>query len=704
MSQAITLQNLVKIEDEKSRVDFLMQDLNEGQRKAAMTIHGPVAAIAGAGSGKTKTLIHRTAHLLVTGVPATSIMLVTFTNQGADEIRERLQEMVGDDAQYITAGTFHSIIYRCILKVYADHPYLQGLGIDMHECTILDESESKQLFDDAIKSMDDDSRAMIEEYNYKKEIMQEMQDARSKGLNAEAYASRKIGYGSPEEVMYRLTFDAWNRYSAFCRAANGIDFDDILVIANHLLMSDPNLGKELAERFSYMMLDEYQDTNPVQMRIMDNIAKHHGNIFVVGDEKQSIYRFRGADISVIIGFQKRYKQATIIDMGINYRSTPNILAAANAVAKHMGQKLTEGNLVAGKKFEGAGHRVSMVEFKNAAEEARLLSNAVRRDMAMGFQGKDIAVLYRSRAVKTLIEQELVRSGIDYRIIGDTSFYQRAEVKNAISMLRMTFRPWDSMAILRFLKHTSFGVSDASAKKSMAKGTTAHSFLQEQATRTRGSKNEPTAIATKVAPLLGAMDGIRQLVAFGEDMAYIREKMEALWEIYLMGRVKKDAEKDSGPLDEAMTNRMQNVGFLFDRFFDEVKQGRKPEEILDELSLLGEAKNKTERDQDHVISLMTIHASKGKEFRSVYLPGMDADTTPGETEEFDDLEEERRTFYVGVTRAMEKLSVSFAREKVKFGTSMKTKASPYLKEMSHELGMPIIKYVQKRSPSSDFSNN
>lgn len=700
MGEAITLQNLISIPDEKSRIEYLMKDLNPQQRHAAMLLNGPVAAIAGAGSGKTKTLIHRTAHLLVSGVPATSIMLVTFTNQGAEEIKKRLQDMVGEDAQYITAGTFHSIIYRAILKPNADHPYLIEQNLDMNECTILDESESKQLLNDVFKSLDKDTKEVIDENGYAKQIEAEIDEARAKGMNPDSYGKKKIGYGDPNEALYRLTYDVWNRYTAACRAANGIDFDDILIVANQLLISDPSVGKELASRYHYLMLDEYQDTNPVQMRIMDAIAKHHGNIFVVGDEKQSIYRFRGADISVIIGFQKRYKDATIVEMGINYRSTPEILEAANCVAEHMGQRVADGILSTGKTVANDRAPVSLVEFSNAYEEARMMANAVRRDMIKGVPGKDIAILYRSRSVKSLIEQELVKSGIDYRVVGDLGFYQRAEVKNAIAMLRMTFRPWDSMAILRVLKSTAFGVSDASAKKAMAKGLTAYAYLKEQSERTRGAKKEPTAVSLKLKPLLGAMGAIRELVAYGEDMEYIRKGVQKVWEIYFFNRVKRDAENDGGALDEAVERRMQNVYLLLDRFFSELEEGRKPEDILDELTLLGDMKNTTEREQENIVSLMTIHASKGMEFKNVYIPGMDIDTTPGEKEDIDpdDLEEERRIFYVGITRAMEKLSISYAREKVKFGMKVKTTASPYLKELCQGMNKPLFKYRPKAQTS------
>lgn len=697
MSNEITLQALMAIPDEDQRIEHLMAPLNKGQRAAAIQLEGPMQAVAGAGSGKTKTLIHRCAHMLLKGIPATSIMLVTFTNKGADEIKNRLAAMVGPDAEYITAGTFHSIIYRCMLKPFADHAYLESIGLDMNECTILDEQESKGLMDEAIKGLDEDSRKLMEENSWDKDVDAEMSWARAQGLSSETYARKRLGIGDPNELLYRLTVDVWNNYSALCRAANGIDFDDIMVVAMHLLQKDPTLGKELATKFRYIMLDEYQDTNPVQMTIMDIICKHHENVFVVGDEKQSIYRFRGSDIKVTTGFKDRFPNTKIIELDTNYRSTYNILKAANCIARNMTLKVTDGQLKVGKNFNGDGQPVRIVEFKTDREEARMLAEAIKRDINQGVLGKDIAILYRSRLVKAALEQELVRRGIDYRIVGDIGFYQRAEVRNGIAMLRMTFRPWDSMAILRILKNTSFGVSDASAKKAMSKGQTPNAYLTELAGKTRG-KDGPTAVAQKVAPLIGAMQAIRRLVAYGEESSYIRASMERLWETYLMPGVKKAAEKDAGSLDSAMENRMQNVTFLFDRFFAELEGGRKPEDILDELSLLGEGKNQTERDQSNTISMMTIHASKGMEFPYVYIPGLDADTTPGESEDFDDIEEERRALYVGSTRAMLKLTLTYAVEKVKWGSRMRTCISPFLKELSVGDNIKVLKY---EAPASNY---
>lgn len=698
MAQAITLKDIVALDSEEDRIELLMQGLNERQRQCAMTLNGAVAAIAGPGAGKTKTLIVRTAHLLIKEVPATSIMLVTFTNKGSDEIKERLETMVGDVAQYITAGTFHSIIYKVILKANANHPYLESIGIDFNECTIFDESESSSLFEEAIKQLDKDTQEMIDEKRWVKKIEEQMAAARAKGHTAETYAREMIGFGDPSDVLYRVTKDAWDQYTLLCRSANGIDFDDILVVANQLMMRDPRLGQELAERYRYMMLDEYQDTNPVQMRIMDQIAKHHENILVVGDEKQSIYGFRGADIQVILTFMQRYRKAVKIDMNINYRSTPAILKAANVVAARMNQKLSDGAVYKDHDQYPEGAPVSIVAFESDKQEADVIARGIKRDLANGIPGKEIAILYHSRQAKPAIEQALVQNAINYTVVGDIGFYQRAEVKNAIAMLRFTFRPWDSMAACRLLKCTSFGVSDKSAKKAMAQGKTAHAYLVELAAKTN-AKKEPTAVALKLAPLLDSMLSIRKLVAYGEHVDYVRSGVERLWETYLGPGVRRvAAQKDNVPLDDAIANALQNVAFLLDRFFRELEEGRKPEDILEELSMLGDMSRQTEADQLQTIRIMTIHASKGMEMEHVYLPALDKDTTPGEKEMDNDvLEEKRRVLYVGMTRAKHKLVMSYAKTKRKFGQLIVTEISPYLKEVHMGLGKTPFNY---KAPQQD----
>lgn len=706
MSLPITLANIRNLTDKEAQIELLLSGMNDAQRKAVLVKEGPWAVIAGAGSGKTTVLTRRTCLLLHEGIPATQLMLVTFTNKGAAEIVERLQVMVGEEAQHIAAGTFHSLIFRHILKANFEHPYLLGTNLNMAECVILDESEADTIFNEAIKSLDPQSQELIDELGFAKLIKAEMAAARARGLTPEMYGREKIGFGDVNEVAYRLTVDVWNHYNALCRAANGIDFDDIMVTALSLMKKDPTVGQELAQKFRHIMLDEYQDTNPVQDEIIVEIAKHHRNLFVVGDDKQAIYGFRGSDNRIILGFAKRWN-ANVIELDFNYRSTAPILEAANCVARHMNEKATDGQLQKGKKYTGTPPKVSIVEFKTAQEEAEMLAQAIKRDMSRGVKGKDIAVLYRKRATKVLIEAELVKQGVDYQIVGDVGFYQRAEVKNAIALLRMTFRPWDHMAILRVLENTSFGVSSSSAKKAIAKEKiSAHAYLTSLATKTRGTKGELSAVAQKVAPLQESMQLIRQLVAVKEDSEYIHQSVFRLWDCYMGAKLKKAAAKDKGAVDEAAETRMTNVKMLFDRFFAELEQGKKPEDILEELSMLIDRKQKTERELEKMVVLATLHASKGLEFPHVYLPGMDEDNTPGLGGErqpgYEEVEEERRLTYVGITRAMNKLGISYAKYKVKFGKPAYTKASPFVLELSRGTNNPIFKYPGSTMSGPSYS--
>ncbi|MHD0644583.1 ATP-dependent helicase [Pseudomonas aeruginosa] len=687
----------------EEKQEALLDGLNPLQRAVALAIHGPVQAVAGAGAGKTKTFIVRCALMILSGIPAANIMMVTFTNKGAQEIKNRLEAMIGPDAQHVVTGTFHSVIFRNILKAYPEHPYLvNDLSLKMSECVILDEDESKSLFEDAIKLLDEPTAKMLNENSWKPRIKEEMNWARAHGMDVTRYEREKIGYGSKEDVLFRVTADVWRHYTRLCRASNGIDFDDILVVAKNLLQKDPTVAHELSQRYRYIQLDEYQDTNPVQAKIMDEIAKYHKNIFNVGDDKQSIYGFRNADITVITGFKDRYKDAKLMELNINYRSTPAILQAANVVATCMNQRITDGQLLTGRnpnEFAGQGEQVKLVSFENYEQEAEMIAAGIKRDVGKGVKGKDIAVIYRSRSVKQSLEKYLVKMGIDYEVVGDISFWQRAEVKDAIALLRMTYRPWDSRAVLRVVKNTTMGLSDNAVKKGMVEERmTASAFLEATAKKTKAD-GTPTTAAGKVGYLVESLRRIRQLDALGEDSEYIRKSIERIWETYLLPGVRKSADKAAEDADgeNELENKMLNVTFLFDRFFEEIKNGRKAEDVLDEIAMLGEAKNTTLRDSENTVKLMTIHASKGLEFSHVYLMGMDAETTPGNTEEFDELEEERRLFYVGITRAINYLAISYPRIKHMHNAYDKpTKASPWLVELAKGLGREIHRYQKPQA--------
>ena len=333
LPEAMPLPVLSKTAEEiKKILDELNGDLNEAQREAAEAIYGPVIIIAGAGTGKTKTLTHRVATMLLMGIHPANIMLVTFTNKAAEEIRERIEKMVGENAQYITAGTFHSTIFRNILKKYPESRYLRSIGVSMEECVNIDPDEAEKLVDDAISQLSDEDKAQIEENEWKRSHFEkEMSAARANALDVNDYrASNSIG--SDNEVLRRITATVWQAYNRLCREVNGIDFDDILLFADKMLKAEPKIAEDLGERFKYIMLDEYQDTNKVQMGIMDSIAKIHKNICVVGDEKQSIYGFREADIKIILSFKDRYNEAKTVNMNKNYRSYPEIIRYSNACA------------------------------------------------------------------------------------------------------------------------------------------------------------------------------------------------------------------------------------------------------------------------------------------------------------------------------------------------------------------------------------
>ncbi|MBB4861375.1 DNA helicase-2/ATP-dependent DNA helicase PcrA [Pseudomonas nitritireducens] len=689
-----THEKLLQLPEEERRA-YLLSDLNPEQYEAATTIEGAVLNLAPPGGGKTKTMTSRAANMLLSGILPSNLLMMTFTNEGAAELKTRLENMVGPNAQHITAGTFHSIIFRHILQNYADHEYLKSIDLNMAECVILDDKESKTLFDEAIKSLDETSQELLKESDWAKRIPKEMAAARAHGKDVERFKQDMLGNGDENEMLYRITVDVWRAYTKLCRDAGGIDFDDILVVAKNLLQKDPNVSFELAQKWKYIMLDEYQDTNPVQMKIVDEIAQHHGNLYAVGDDKQSIYGFRGSDIEVIMGFIRRYPHAKLIEMNRNYRSTPNILAAANALAACMTRKLGEGFMVPGdeKRWRDTqGQEVAMVSFERQQDEAEVVVAAIKRDIARGQKPKDIAILYRSRTCKDDIEKELVKQGVEYRISGDISFFQRAEVKNVVALLRTTYRPWDSMAVLRVLDNTSFGVSGMAAKKAMKpkageKGRTAMAYLEECATKVRADKT-PTAVAEKVGPFIKSMRSIRQLAALGEDVEYLRGAFERLWQYYMLPNLKRAASKDDDAIDSAVESRMLNVQHLLDRFYGEVEKGRKPEDILDELSLLGEATRDNSANPDESIQLMTMHASKGKEFPHVYVVGFDRDSTPGEEPSEEDMEEERRIAFVGITRAMEKLVMTYPKLKYKHGGEVKTTASPWAIEIAEGTGKPI----------------
>jgi len=689
-------------------LDRINAPLNPEQKMAAETLNGPVMVIASAGAGKTKTLIHRVASMIVSGISPKDIMVVTFTNKAASEIKERLEEMpeIGLNSQFICAGTFHSIILREIIKEFPDSKFLNAVGINVAELTPFDDKDASSLLKQAVELLPEVDKEIVSDNEWRTSYFEkEMSLHRAMGHDVKDYVYDNT-VGSDKEEFKRITAQVWQNYNRLCREANGIDFDDILLMADKMLRAEPEIGRVLSEKFKYMMLDEYQDTNKVQQSIMDSIAKHHQNICTVGDEKQSIYGFRGADINVIMGFKTRYSNANIIGLSRNYRSYNAIIQFANACADAMGQRLNDGQMINERQVTEApdvaarrkSNLATMIEFQTAEQEADTITRGIIRDLRMGVKGEQIAVLYRNKNMKTLLEKKLVETHTPYELVGDTSFYQKAEVKDMVALIRFVFHPYDSMAGLRVLGATKFGVSSKKAKEAMAKdGLNVHEFLRQKSQERMKSKrkNDPDfelkAYAKKLQPFLGLCKELKDAAYYQDSPKFISEVIAQVWDIYLKPSLELKAKRaTSGEMSDNMEGRIQNVQFVLEKFAASLEKGMTIDEVIEDLVFMVESNPELDRNKDAKVKLMTLHASKGLEFENVYMIGMDEHTMLGEDPSEDDIEESRRIAYVGITRAMKKLAISYSKEKRQFGEEMYVQGCRFLEEIEDRLN--VKRYV------------
>jgi len=668
--------------ESNNKLAQLLEGKNPAQQQAITATNGPVMIVAGAGSGKTTVLINRTANLLNSGVSPSGIMLITFTNKAASEIKDRLRENVGEKADFINVGTFHSMFIEQILKKYKEHDFFKEYGVDMERFSIIDDKDSEKLYKDAFDMLPTSIRQEIDGGDYSmSDLTSEISKNKAMGMDNRDYM-RTI---APKDKKFKFKQAAsllWNGYKELCVDLDGFDFDDILVVCNKLLESDKKVAIELASKFKYIMVDEYQDTNGVQMSVTDSIAMHHNNICVVGDEKQSIYAFRGSDIRVILGFEKRYRDVQKINMAMNYRSQKNIITVSNAVADAMGERLTDGQLESMSKIQES--TVKLVKFGDDTTEAVNIVKAVQRDLAKGIPGKEIAIIYRNKALKTEIENQLVSKQVPYQLIGDTSFYQKTEVKDAIAMIRFAFRPWDSMAGLRLLGCTNFGVSDKGARDAMkSEKLPVYQYLCQKA-QTKLASGAPSAVGKKASAFLNITDSLKRLQQAGTNPDTLKEFLAETWDTFLrpklMSSAKKSANKDAAA---NLDGKVERVHQIFTQFADSYWENGDIDKVIDDLVLRVEATPEMDRDRFAKIQMMTIHSSKGLEFSNVYLVGMDKQTLPGK--DFSELpeneiEESRRLAYVGMTRCKDQLVMCYSEKRRQHGQYIETDISPYLEEV------------------------
>ena len=659
-------------------MDFL-NELNDSQRKAVTYNDGPLLVIAGAGSGKTRVLTYKIAYLLSQGKSPSSILALTFTNKAAAEMKKRIGQMVGfQTTRYLWMGTFHSIFSR-ILRSEAQH-----IGYTK-DFTIYDSSDSKSLIKSIVKEF------KLDEKVYKPGFIQSrISFAKNNLITAQAYFDNPDYFKSDTMAKIPRTNEIYVIYANRCKQANAMDFDDLLLQTNLLFRNHPEILQKYQHVFSNILVDEYQDTNFAQYLIIKKLAELHERICVVGDDAQSIYSFRGANIDNILKFQTSYKNAKIFKLEQNYRSTKTIVNAANSLIDKNSEQIRK--TIFSEKETGNPIKVSGVS--TDFEEAFVVSNQVsvlHKDENQEY--KDIAILYRTNSQSRVMEEAFRKKNIPYRIYGGLSFYQRKEIKDVIAYFRLVCNSNDEEALKRIINYPARGIGETTVNKVSDCAHLHQVGMWEVLTDILGY-NLPvnSGTATKLAHFRDMIDVFAQQLTT-QDAYQLAESIV----------------KSTGILADAMTDRtaenlsrIDNVQELLKAIheFSEMKMKEEGAELvtlpefLSEVSLLTD--QDTDKDKDgNKVTLMTIHAAKGLEFKTVFIVGMEEELFPSPFAETPrELEEERRLFYVAITRAEELCFISYSKSRFKNGQTNFANPSRFLKDIDKQ-------YLEQQEDNNTF---
>ena len=643
-----------------------LEDLNEVQRQAVEHKDGPQLVIAGAGSGKTRVLTYKIAYLLEQGVEPNRILALTFTNKAAREMKERIGRLVNaDKTRYLWMGTFHSICAK-ILRQEA-----QWLGLT-RDFSIYDTADSKSLIHRIVKERE------LDEKIYKPAlVLNKISKAKNRLCTSENYGLIKA---YTDQDKYDRTYDMPSVYQSYqrrLREANAVDFDDLLMLMCQLLQNNAEARAYYQSIFQYILVDEYQDTNYAQYQIVKILAEPENNITVVGDDAQSIYSFRGADITNILSFQQTYPNARVDKLEQNYRSTQHIVNLANSLIQHNQHQLRKSVF----SKNDAGEKVSLQPYMSDRDEAEEVINLVSREHAKGVGYNQMAVLYRTNAQSRAFEGELRKMGIPYRIYGGMSFYQRKEIKDAICYFRLAANPKDNEALMRIVNFPARHIGDITLRK-LSECAEQQNITMLEVAADPARFNLPIASGTQ-----------KNLVEFTTLMADLSEKMDTV-DAYTFAQ---QAISRSGIMTEALTDttpegqdRAENLQELLNAIHEFVEQRTKMgidftpmHDFLGEVALLTDQDEHTD-DPTQRVTLMTVHAAKGLEFPVVFIVGLEEDLFPSQyCLRAEDIEEERRLLYVAITRAMNRCYLSFARQRFRNGTTNFTNPSRFLKELDRE---------------------
>ena len=645
----------------------LLNDLNESQRKAVEYIDGPSLVIAGAGSGKTRVLTYKIAYLLQQGVKPWSIMALTFTNKAAREMKERIGKLVGQElAQHLYMGTFHSIFSR-ILRAEAQH-----IGFT-NNFTIYDESDSRSLIKTIVKEMG------LDEKVYKPaSVHSRISMAKNNLMSAENYARDKELYQADQRAKMPRVGDIFITYVQRCQQANAMDFDDLLTLTFKLFQEHEDIRKKYADRFDFLLVDEYQDTNHAQMRIVMQLCKEKERVCAVGDDSQSIYSFRGANIDNILSFQSRFKEAKLFKLEQNYRSTQNIVEAANSLIKHNSNQIPKHVYSKNDKGERLIYKPAYSDKEEALIVCREIKRIKRQDDC---QYSDFAILYRTNAQSRSFEEEFRKQGIPYRIYGGLSFFQRKEIKDVIAYFRLVANPDDEEAFKRIINYPARGIGNTTLAKIATCALDNHvSFWQ--------------VISSPEHYGLGVNKGtLAKLESFRLMISGFVEKSASLNAFDLGDTIVKESGISadiykSGSRDPEDLARQENLEELLggmQSFVEECREeGREQEAYLTDylqgVALLTDLDSKGDDDVPRV-SLMTVHASKGLEFPTVFVVGLEENIFPSAiVSTLRELEEERRLLYVAITRAEKHCVLTSAKNRFRYGKMEFGNSSRFIKEI------------------------
>lgn len=636
--------------------------LNEQQSEAVLHTEGPLLILAGAGSGKTRVLTHRIAYLIEEkGVNPWNILAITFTNKAAGEMRERVDQLVGFGSESIWVSTFHSTCVRILRR------HIDLLGYDTN-FTIYDADDQKTLMKDVCKLLNIDTKVYKE-----RSLLNAISHAKDELVTPEEFLLQAGGDFSQKKIA-----EVYAEYEKQLRANNALDFDDLLVKTVQLFQTQKDVLEYYQERFRYIMVDEYQDTNTVQFELIRLLASKYRNLCVVGDDDQSIYKFRGANIKNILNFEQVFEDAKVIKLEQNYRSTGNILNAANTVIRNnMGRK--DKTLWTDK---GEGEKISLRQFDSAYDEAEYIVDEIRKNVAKGdVTYHDHAILYRTNAQSRMFEEKFVTANIPYKIVGGVNFYARREIKDLLAYLKTVDNGKDDLAVRRIINVPKRGI-----------GLTSTNRVQEYASRHEIGFYDALCGVDLIPDIGRGASKLESFVALIEhfktdakDLSLSDLMQEIIEETGYVESLRADEGEEADARIENIDELLSKIA-AYEETCEEQNEPATLSEFLEEVALVADI-DSLDEDSDYVI-LMTLHSAKGLEFPHVYLAGMEDGIFPSymtvTADDPEEMEEERRLCYVGITRAEEELTLTCARRRMIRGETQYNKMSRFIKEIPREL--------------------